>query len=109
MDAKRGEVAPPGDGGRARQHKRLRVCGRSTHAVGPTGLVRDRPAGRELGRAESASLGYAGEWEVRREYAQIYGRGGQRAVLLVGPWRGRGPVPGGADAFAGARGPSGLS
>src|SRR5215212_7795802 len=39
------------------------------------------------GWAESGPLGYAGEWEVRREYAQIYGRGGQRAVLLVGPWR----------------------
>src|SRR5919112_3686562 len=41
------------------------------------------------GGAESGPLGYAGEWEVRRDYAQIYGRGGQRAVLLVGPWRGR--------------------
>src|SRR5215213_8559942 len=108
MDAKRGEVAPPGDGGRARQHERLRVCGRSTHAVGPTGLVRDRPADRELGWAESASLGYAGEWEVRRDNAQIYGRGGQRAVLLVGPWRGRGPHPVGADALAGARAPAVL-
>src|SRR5919107_1732461 len=41
------------------------------------------------GGVESGPLGYAGEWEVRRDYAQIYGRGRQRAVLLVGPWRGR--------------------
>src|SRR5918995_6238200 len=50
------------------------------------------------GRVESGPLGYAGEWEVRRDHAQIYGRGRQRAVLLVGPWRGRGPHPVGADA-----------
>jgi hypothetical protein len=47
------------------------------------------PPAANSGGVESGPLGYAGEWEVRRDYAQIYGRGGQRAVLLVGPWRGR--------------------